>query len=142
MSEACPFCDLSAEKQRVVKIGKLSSVILSNPRLMPGHTLVMPNRHIEEPWELTDAELLAIFDDIKFVQRSLLKAIATGCDVRQNYRPFLPQGRLKVNHVHYHVQPRSLEDELYDKSQRFEPGLFRPLEPDEQQEIMALFTEE
>jgi diadenosine tetraphosphate (Ap4A) HIT family hydrolase len=29
-------------------------------------------------------------------------------------------GRTKVNHLHFHLLPRELEDELYEKSMRFE----------------------
>jgi diadenosine tetraphosphate (Ap4A) HIT family hydrolase len=135
----CPFCDLDSEKTRTIRKGKLTTVILSNPRLMPGHTLVIPNRHIEEPWQLTDEEILEIFNDIKFVQAKLLSDFATGCDVRQNYRPFIPQGRVKIDHVHFHVLPRTSEDELFQKSMRFERELFLDLPEDERGRMVSLF---
>ncbi len=49
MAEACPFCDIEQNNShRSVIDGDLISVILSNPRLMPGHALVIPKRHIEK----------------------------------------------------------------------------------------------
>lgn len=107
---------------------------------MPGHTLVVPNRHVEKPWELADDELVAIFSDIKWVESVLLKTIATGCDIRQNYRPFLPQGRTKVDHVHFHVLPRTSEDQLYQTSMKYETQLFKDLSEQEETSIQKLFS--
>ena len=137
----CPFCQLAKEEDRTVRSSELSAVILSNPRLMPGHTLVVPRRHVEEPWELTDDELIDVFDQIKYVEKKLLDTIAAGCDVRQNYRPFLQQSKLKINHVHFHVLPRTNEDELYQKSMRFESDLFQDLTDEERAETLRLFED-
>lgn len=134
----CPFCNLDSEKNRTIRKGKLSTIILSNPRLMPGHTLVIPNRHIEQPWGLTKDELLAMFKDITYVSKKLLSTIATGIDVRQNYRPFLAQGRVKVNHVHFHVLPRTNEDKLFRVSMKFEAELFKDLNQREISKIQKI----
>lgn len=134
----CPFCSLSTEKNRIFKKGRLSTIILSNPRLMPGHILVIPNRHIEEPWKITKEELRAIHKDITFVSKKLLTTIASGIDIRQNYRPFLAQGRIKVNHVHFHVLPRTNEDELFQVSMKFESKLFNDLNPKEISKIQKI----
>jgi histidine triad (HIT) family protein len=108
---------------------------------MPGHTLIIPKRHIEKPWELTTEELLDIFNNIWWAEHKLLKGgIATGCDIRQNYRPFMPQGRVKVNHLHFHVMPRTLEDKLYQESMRFERDLFKDLPEDEREQVVKLFA--
>ena len=135
----CPFCEIDHEKTRVIRKDKLVTTILSNPRLMPGHTLVIPNRHIEEPWELSNEEILAVFEAVNYARTRLLDSIATGCDVRQNYRPFIAQNRLKVDHVHFHVLPRTNEDELYRESMRFEKEIFAELTPEERTRILQLF---
>ncbi len=137
--QACPFCEINNEKTRIIRKNILTTVALSNPRLMPGHTLVIPNRHLEKPWELTDNEIIAIFNEINFVRYKLLNSIATGCDVRQNYRPFLAQSKLKVNHVHFHVLPRTDEDGLYKKSMKFEKSIFKDLTSKERETILKLF---
>ena len=137
----CPFCELDKEKNRTVRSGELSVVVLSNPRLMPGHTLVIPKRHVEKPWELNSEEILDVFENIKFVEAKLLASIATGCDIRQNYRPFIKQGRVKIDHVHFHILPRTHEDELYQKSMRFEHDLFQDLTDEEQARTLQLFED-
>lgn len=135
----CPFCNT---KDRVLKENEHASVILSNPRKVPGHFLVLPKRHIEEPWQLTADELTDIFKLIFVVEQAILKGgLGTGVDIRQNYRPFLSQSKLKVDHVHFHVYPRSLEDYLYQVSEKFETDLFADLDPLEAREVGKLLTD-
>jgi diadenosine tetraphosphate (Ap4A) HIT family hydrolase len=133
----CPFCD---SKGRVLKENEHAKVILSNPRKVPGHFLVIPRRHVEKPWELRSAELEDIFKLIFFVEKRILGKLGTGVDIRQNYRPFLQQGRLKVDHVHFHVIPRSLEDYLYQVSEKFETDLFADLDDLEHDEVAKLLS--
>ena len=133
----CPFCNTDSIKNRILHETDLSIVLLSNPRLLPGHTLVVPKRHIEKPWELEGAELQDIFENIWWVEQKLLR-MAEGCDIRQNYRPFLPQGRVKVNHVHFHVLPRNNKDQLYERSMRYE--VFEDLSGVESDKIAELFA--
>lgn len=138
----CPFCDLAndTERDRVIRRGKLTTTFLSNPRLVPGHTLVVPNRHIEKPWELTQEELIAIFDEIKWVQGQLLDAgLADGVDTRQHYRPFIPQGRIKIDHVHFHVLPRKLDDDIYKNAMKFEFEMFEDLSDEERDRVTKIF---
>lgn len=138
----CPFCDLASdfERQRVIRRNKLTTTFLSNPRLVLGHTLVVPNRHVEKPWELTHEELLAIFDEIKWVQGQLLDAeIADGIDTRQHYRPFLPEDGIKVDHVHFHVLPRKLDDEIYNRAMKFEVEMFQKLSDEERAYMNKVF---
>ncbi len=135
--EDCSFCNLG---NRVLKQNSQAVLFLSNPRKMPGHFLVSPKRHVEKPWELTNEELGGIFELITFTQKRIINSLATGCDVRQNYRPFLQQSRLKVDHVHYHVMPRDFEDELYKKVEKFETAMFETLADEEHDEIAKLVT--
>lgn len=116
----------------------LSYVVLSNPRLVKGHSLVIPKRHIEEPWELSSDELLDIFKQIDWVREKLLASLAEGVDIRQHYRPFLPQGRIKVDHLHFHVLPRILNDDIFQVSMQHETKLFTDLTPDERDEVVQL----
>ncbi len=117
----CPFCGC---EERVLDENELAFVFASNPRLVFGHLLVVPKRHVVEPWDLSDNEMVAVWNLIKKYQRLLAERVGDGCDVRENYRPFLKQGRLKVDHLHWHLIPRTNEDEIYLKSQIGETGLF------------------
>lgn len=133
---ACPFCEL---KDRAIAENDLAAVILSNPRKVPGHALVVPKRHVEKPWDITPEERLAIFELVDSIeQKIILSGLGDGVDVRQNYRPFLKQGKLKIDHVHYHVIPRALEDYIYQISEKYDTELFADLDPKEAKEVTKL----
>ena len=131
----CPFCN---PKDRVLKENEHAIVILSNPRKVPGHFLVLPKRHIEEPWQLTADELTDIFKLIFFVEQHILGKLGDGVDIRQNYRPFKKQDELKKNHVLFHVIPRARDDYIYSVSEKFEKDLFADLDPLEAKEVSKL----
>ncbi|HRZ30337.1 MAG TPA: HIT family protein [Candidatus Paceibacterota bacterium] len=125
----CPFCRiLESKKERVIEEGKLVFVIFSNPRLMKGHLLVIPKRHVEKPSCLNAQERKELFDTLLSYQDKILSQFSSGCDIRQNCRPFQKQSDLKVNHVHFHLQPRELFDELYEKVQKFETNIFHKVD--------------
>lgn len=131
----CPFCD---SNEPALKENELAKVILSNPRKVPGHFLVVPKRHIEQPWDLTHEELTAIFDLIFFIEQRILGKLGDGVDIRQNYRPFLKQNNLKVDHIHFHVIPRALDDYIYSVSEKYEQDLFADLDDLERKEVAKL----
>lgn len=135
----CPFCALEG---RVLKENKLAWAILSNPRKVPGHFLVMPKRHIEKPWELKDDELIDVYELIFFIERKLVNKLGEGVDIRQNYRPFLKPGPIKQNHVLFHVYPRYYEDYLYQVSEKYETDLFTDLDPGEIAEFAKLLADD
>ncbi len=139
----CPFCTIDAEKSRVVFRREHVLGMLSNPRLVPGHLLIMPVRHAESAWELTKREQHDLYRQVVLYQRWIVDSgIAPGCDVRQNYRPFIPQGALKVDHMHFHLLPRwpAERDELYQGSMKYEKDLFAPLPADEREKYSALYA--
>lgn len=123
--DTCPFCNC---EERILKQNDLAQVVLSDPHKVPGHFLVMPKRHIEKPWELTNLELTSVFDLIFFVQQKILGKLGDGCDIRQNYRPFMSPDDLKVAHVLFHVVPRSRDDYLYKVAEQYESDLYADLD--------------
>lgn len=137
MTEAkdCPFCDPA---ERVLKENDTAQVLLSNPRKVAGHFLVTPKRHVEKPWELTEAELKDIFELIFFIEQKIIGKLGDGCDIRQNYRPFMQQGKLSVRHIHFHVIPRSLHDYIYSVSEKYDTQLFADLDDLERDEVAKL----
>jgi len=135
-TEDCPFCNFD---QKVLKSNAHASVILSDPRKVPGHTLVIPKRHVEKPWELTPEELQGVFELIFFVEQKLIEhGLGDGVDIRQNYRPFLGQNGLKVDHIHFHVLPRASEDYIYQVSEHYDSDLFADLDAKEATEVAKL----
>lgn len=134
----CPFCDPT---DRILKQNEHAQVLLSNPRKVPGHFLVIPKRHIEAPWELTPEELQDIFALIFEVEQKIIGKLGDGVDVRQNYRPFMKQSTLKIDHVHFHVIPRYLDDYIYSVSEKYETELFAALDDVEREEVSRLLED-
>lgn len=128
----CRFCTLKEDEAgRILNETEYTLTVLSNPRLMIGHTLVIPKRHVEKLSELSKEEREAVFQEVMRVEEKLLANGAGGCDITQHYRPFIPENALKVNHLHFHVRPRELDDELYAKSQIFERDIFQHISDEE-----------
>lgn len=132
----CPFCNPT---ERILKQNETAQIILSNPRKVPGHFLVTPKRHIEQPWDVSPQELQDIFALVNEVQQKIIGTLGDGCDVRQNYRPFMKQNKLKVDHVHFHVIPRALDDYIYSVSEKYESELFAELDDTEREAVSKLF---
>jgi diadenosine tetraphosphate (Ap4A) HIT family hydrolase len=107
----CPFCNI---KERVIEEKDFCNVIFSNPRLMPGHILVTPKRHVEKLSELSNEEKLEIINTVTEYAEKTLK-FSDGYTLQNNFMPFLPQSRTKVDHLHIHIWPRKNKDELYEK---------------------------
>ncbi|MCL4357959.1 HIT family protein [Patescibacteria group bacterium] len=134
---SCPFC---TNREPVLKENGTARAFLSNPRKVPGHFLVAPKRHIEKPWELTQTELKDVFSLIFFIEKQLVSKLGQGVDIRQNYRPYIQQDSLKVDHVLFHVYPRYHQDYLYQVSEKFEADLFTELDSAETEEFMRLLN--
>jgi len=133
----CPFCDQAGLKENAT-----ARVLLSNPRKVPGHFLVTPKRHVEQPWELTPEELQDIFAlafDVE--QRLIANGLGDGVDIRQNYRPFMKQSSLKVDHIHFHVIPRKLHDYIYSVSEKYDTELFADLDDAERDEVAKILLD-
>jgi len=108
---------------------------------MPGHLLVIPKRHVERLSELTKEERDGLLEEVVNVQEKILNSFAKGCDICQNFRPFIPDSKLKVSHLHFHLRPRELDDELYQKSQIHEKEIFRDIEEGEWEKYRELFKD-
>ncbi len=116
----CPFCH---SEERILISNETAYVLLSNPLKVENHLLVIPKRHVELPWELTDTERTDIFTLVNQLQPKLV-ALYGGCDLRQHCRPFMKESRLTVRHVHYHLVPRSLHDAIYTNVEYAETDMF------------------
>jgi histidine triad (HIT) family protein len=136
----CPFCEENSSINPILLETNLTKVIFSNPRLVMGHLLIVPKRHVTKPWDLTPAERNDIFNLIYKLQKWLSETMGDGCDLRENYRPFLPQDELKVDHIHYHLIPRRDNDNIYYIGEVHERNLFTELPDNEAEKIKKLFS--
>jgi len=102
LSPPCPFCSVPAE--RVIQESEYTLVIRDAFPVSPGHTLVIPKRHIESFFEATDTERTDL----------VLLLAAAREDLNRQFRPAgynigINDGAAAgqtVPHVHIHLIPR------------------------------------
>jgi diadenosine tetraphosphate (Ap4A) HIT family hydrolase len=120
VTHACPFCTLPPE--RIIDTNGAGIVIADGFPVSPGHTLVIPHRHIASFFELDVVErdgLLALLDRAK--NRLDLDLHPTGYNIGINDGPAAGQ---TVPHLHIHLIPR------YDGDQKDPRGGVRWIFPD------------
>lgn len=108
--EDCHFCYFSeTDEERVVNRGKGFVSFFSNPRFRRNHLLVVPDEHYVHPHEMS-AELLG-----KIVREAETIAhvvdFGYGSVVTQKSQPRQKENGIKMDHVHFHVWPRTKQDE-------------------------------
>jgi histidine triad (HIT) family protein len=118
----CPFCRLlrgvETERNRlddVVWRDDLTTAFIS-PKWWPaneGHVIVIPNRHVENLYEIADDELAAVYTTAKRVAIAIREAY--GCEGTSTRQHNEPAGGQDVWHLHVHVFPRYEGDELYER---------------------------
>ena len=103
MSEAsCPFCALPAE--RILLLADEALVIRDAFPVSPGHTLVIPRRHIGSFFELTDAERACMVELLAKAKAELdLSFQPDGFNIGINDGAAAGQ---TVPHLHLHLIPR------------------------------------
>lgn len=117
MKPECDFCHLENEPHRLIRQGELATSFLSDPRLVPGHTLIVPNRHVELPPEISAAEISDIYKEAQRLTRRMIGSMAMGVDFWQKTRPAVQEGNnFKMNHVHFHILPSNQGEELYEQA--------------------------
>jgi diadenosine tetraphosphate (Ap4A) HIT family hydrolase len=76
----CPFCKIITENsERIIRQTERVFVVLSNPKLMRGHLLVIPKRHVEKLSELDKEERVELFEEIINIENKIIEKIASGC---------------------------------------------------------------
>lgn len=93
--------------------------------VLPGHSLIIPIRHVTDPVQLTDDEIIDMFNVVKKVKPVLSRVFAKESD---SYNLTAQIGRysgMSVPHLHMHIIPRTSTDEfqhdnnkLYDMIER------------------------
>jgi len=141
-SKECVFCEPGHFADKLIATNELATAFLSTPRLTPGHTLVIPKRHVELPSELTSDETGAIFDLIGPIHAKLLGSIAVGVDIWQKTRPEVAQDGHKVDHVHFHILPSTPGEELYGEALNWRRPNFAPLGDNERLQMLGLLQSE
>jgi superfamily II DNA or RNA helicase/diadenosine tetraphosphate (Ap4A) HIT family hydrolase len=105
---SCPFC--SVDPERVVLDGPMVFAIADQYPVSPGHTLVIPRRHVATYFEATADERAALWDAVEAVKARLdaeLRPQPDGYNVGFNVGEAAGQ---TVMHLHVHVIPRFFGD--------------------------------
>ena len=102
----CPFCD--PEPERILLEAELAYALEDIWPVSAGHALIIPRRHVADPFALTDEEWSAIYDLLKEA-RALLdhRHQPDGYNVGINAGAAAGQ---TVWHAHVHLIPRRAGD--------------------------------
>ena len=103
----CPFCNHAIENAVFGKT-EYSRAIYNISPLLPGHSLIVPERHVSTPYELTSAE----FEDLMFFMRDVSKLLRQAYDadgINWTLQEGEPAGQT-ISHLHFHLIPRNPAD--------------------------------
>jgi histidine triad (HIT) family protein len=106
----CPFCSILAGETPAVGVLDTPDVLafLDHRPLFPGHTLVLPRRHVETLRDLDAPTRAVLFAEVQRVAAAVQDAMgAQGSFVAMNN--VVSQS---VPHLHVHVVPRNRKDGL------------------------------
>jgi diadenosine tetraphosphate (Ap4A) HIT family hydrolase len=100
--DLCPFCHL--EKSRVIAANDYTVAIHDAFPLTPGHTLIIPKRHITTLFDAAREEQTALLDLVAEIRQRLLEdRDPAGFNIGINDGPAAGQ---TVMHLHIHLIPR------------------------------------
>jgi diadenosine tetraphosphate (Ap4A) HIT family hydrolase len=103
---ACVFCSLPQD--RIIDSNDLAMVIRDGFPISPGHTLVIPKRHVGSFFEITAEERAAMFALLDRAASGLKDELApAGYNIGINDGPAAGQ---TVPHLHIHLIPRFESD--------------------------------
>ena len=101
-SKPCPFCTLPGS--RIIEENEHAVLILDGFPVSPGHSLVIPKRHVGSFFEITDIERAALF---KLLERA--KALVSDLHQPDGFNIGINDGAAAgqtVPHLHIHLIPR------------------------------------
>ena len=112
MSEACVFCKIvcGAEPASLVWEDDLTLAFIDHRQFHSGHTLIIPRRHLRDVRELDYATGAALMASVSRVTRAVAAAFPNqGLSLWHSIGEAAAQ---EVPHLHVHVHPRLLDDQL------------------------------
>lgn len=107
MLKPCLFCELLQE--RIVMANDLAIAMRDAYPVSPGHTLIVPKRHVATFFDTTGAERLSIFELLDKTKRALdaeLHPAAYNIGVNDG-----PAAGQTIAHLHVHLIPRYAGDD-------------------------------
>ena len=119
----CHFCAVAAGQNNPFPFTQQTDVIMRNEHITAfvavawwpnnaGNALVVPNRHIENIYELVPEVAVQVHEASRQIALAMKRAY--GCDGISTRQHNEPAGNQHVWHYHLHVFPRYAGDRLYD----------------------------
>ena len=106
MPDNCPFCSL--EPKRIITESKLTVTIRDGFPVSPGHTLIIPKRHVASFFAVTDAERNELIRALDSAKEELDRESSP-----DSYNIGINDGQAAgqtVPHLHIHLIPRFTGD--------------------------------
>jgi diadenosine tetraphosphate (Ap4A) HIT family hydrolase len=101
---SCPYCTSSDIQARTIIANDHAFAFLGNMPIVPGHTLIVPKRHVAKYEELSTEEMRAIEELRQKLMHALVETFgAQGFNFAWNDGAIAGQS---VPHFHLHVVPR------------------------------------
>jgi diadenosine tetraphosphate (Ap4A) HIT family hydrolase len=104
----CPFCTLPAS--RIITENEHAIVILDGYPVSPGHSLVIPKRHVESYFETTESERVAVLALLDKA-RSLVEQGRRPAGYNIGINDGAAAGQT-IPHMHLHLIPRYIGDRV------------------------------
>ena len=99
---SCPFCSMAPDK--IIAQNSLSFTVRDTLPVSPGHTLILPKRHIASIFDATEDEVAALWDALQGARNELLNEFSPdGFNIGIN--DGLASGQT-ILHLHIHLIPR------------------------------------
>lgn len=106
MTKPCPFCTMPAE--RIIDSNEFGMTIRDGFPISPGHTLIIPKRHIGSWFEISKDEQLGLLELLERAKTILqIEFNPDGYNIGINDGPAAGQ---TVPHLHMHLIPRYKDD--------------------------------
>lgn len=107
MKKNCPFCDSHVTAQ-IFAAGNGFSALYNHSPILPGHTLIIPDKHAGSLFELNEEEISGFFTFARKVTSFLTDIYRSNA-----YDWSLQEGAAagqSVDHLHLHIIPRKPGD--------------------------------
>lgn len=106
MNSECPFCNIAAGK--IIASNEYCIAFHDGFPVSPGHTLIIPRRHVADFFDMTEAEVSAMNTLLREVKKRLDSELhPDGYNIGVNVNAAAGQS---VFHVHMHFIPRYIGD--------------------------------
>ncbi len=124
--EKCRFCKIISkeEKSYIVFEDSFSIAFLDKRPLFPGHTLLIPKKHLSTVDDLDRSLTVVIFNNLRLIN----KAVEVATDSQGTFVAINNKVSQSIPHLHIHVVPRRKKDGLR--------GFFWPRNPYRDQKHM------